>query len=89
MSAVVIANEVFLQRGIGPDQLPPASVDLLPLNEAAEKQRATRVEQDFGTVAPGIVQYATDVVFRDLWLRPTLAHSLHPEERVAYNAFEI
>src|SRR5216684_2385653 len=55
MSAVVVAKEVFHKRGIGPDQLPPASVELLPLNEAAEKQRSTSVEQNFGTVASGQV----------------------------------
>ncbi len=65
-SAAVIAKEEFRKRGIGPDQLPAARVDLLPLNEAAEKQRATSVEQNFGSVAPGVVQYTTDVLFRDL-----------------------
>jgi 4-carboxymuconolactone decarboxylase len=73
MSAVAIAREVFSKRGIGADQLPPASVELLPLNEVAEKQRATIVEQNFGTVAPGVVRYTTDLLFRDLWLRPGLA----------------
>ena len=73
VSAVGIAKDVFHKRGIGADQLPPASVELLPLNEAAEKQRATSVEQNFGAVAPGLVQYTTDVLFRDLWLRPGLA----------------
>lgn len=73
MSAVVIAKDVFQQRGIKPDQLPPAAVELLPLNEAAEKQRAASVEQNFGAVAPGVVQYTTDVLFRDLWLRPGLS----------------
>lgn len=73
MSAVVIAKEGFRKRGIGSDQLPAAKVNLLPLNEAAEKQRATGVEQNFGSVAPGVVQYTTDVLFRDLWLRPDLA----------------
>ncbi len=29
--------------------------------------------QQFGSVAPGIVQYTTSVLFRDLWLRPDLA----------------
>jgi 4-carboxymuconolactone decarboxylase len=29
--------------------------------------------QQFGNVAPGIVEYTTDVLFRDLWLRPGLA----------------
>jgi 4-carboxymuconolactone decarboxylase len=73
MSAVAVAKGVFAQRGIGPDQLPAATPALLPLDEAAEAQRAARVEQQFGSVAPGIVQYTTDVLFRDLWLRPDLA----------------
>jgi 4-carboxymuconolactone decarboxylase len=73
MSAVVAAKEVFDGRGIKPEELPPASGPLLPLNEAAETQRATQVEKNFGSVAPGVVQYTTDVLFRDLWLRPALA----------------
>ena len=73
MSAVAVAKDVFAERKIGANQLPAASGPLLPLDEAAEKQRATRVEQQFGSVAPGVVQYTTDVLFRDLWLRPDLA----------------
>jgi 4-carboxymuconolactone decarboxylase len=72
MSAVAVATEVFAQRGIGPDQLPAASGPLLPLNEAAEADRAKRVGEQFGAVFPGVVQYTTDVLFRDLWLRPDL-----------------
>src|SRR3954466_4032228 len=45
-SAVAIVKDIFVQRGIGNDQLPAASPELLPLNEAAEAQRATRVQQD-------------------------------------------
>jgi 4-carboxymuconolactone decarboxylase len=73
MSAVAITKGVFAARKIRPDQLPAASPQLLPLDEAAEAQRATRVEQQFGAVAPGVVQYTTDALFRDLWLRPDLA----------------
>jgi 4-carboxymuconolactone decarboxylase len=73
VSAAAGASDVFAQRGIGADQLPAASPELLPLDEAAEAERAARVGQQFGTVAPGIVQYTTDVLFRDLWLRPGLA----------------
>ncbi|MFC7516045.1 carboxymuconolactone decarboxylase family protein [Herbaspirillum sp. GCM10030257] len=73
MSAVNVTKEVFTQRKIGANQLPPASEKLLPLDEAAETQRAARVEQDYGAVAPGVVQYTSDVLFRDLWLRPALA----------------
>ena len=36
-------------------------------------QRAASVEQNVGPVAPGIVQYTSDPLFRDLWLRPALA----------------
>ena len=72
-SAATVAKGVFAKRKIGADQLPPASGGRLPLDEAAEAQRAARVAGDFGAVAPGVVQYTTDVLFRDLWLRPALA----------------
>jgi 4-carboxymuconolactone decarboxylase len=70
-SAVAVAKEIFAKRGIVSDQ--PAAGDLLPLDEAAEAQRAARVEQDAGPVAPGVVQYTSDLLFHDLWLRPALA----------------
>lgn len=73
MSAAAVASDAFAQRGIGADQLPAASPESLPLDQAAEAQRAARVGEQFGAVAPGIVQYTTDVLFRDLWLRPDLA----------------
>jgi len=73
MSAVAVAKSVFASRQIGLDQLPQASPALLPLNIDAEAKRAAAVEQQFGNLAPGIVQYTTDVLFLDLWLRPDLA----------------
>jgi 4-carboxymuconolactone decarboxylase len=73
MSAIAIAKDVFAARHIGADQLPPTSVKLLPINEAAEAKRAASVEAQFGKFFPGVVQYTTDVLFRDLWLRPDLA----------------
>jgi 4-carboxymuconolactone decarboxylase len=72
-SAVAVAKNIFTTRNIRADQLPAASPTLLPLNKEAEEKRAAGVEQQFGKVAPGIVQYTTDVLFRDLWLRPDLA----------------
>ncbi|MGD0696681.1 MAG: carboxymuconolactone decarboxylase family protein [Terriglobia bacterium] len=71
-SAVAILKDLFAQRRIGLDQLPTASPELLPIDEAAEAKRATQVQQDFGLVAPGVVQYTRDLLFRDLWLRPAL-----------------
>jgi len=73
MSAVAVAKVVFADRKIGTDQLPAASPSPLPFDKEAEAKRATNVEQQFGNVAPGVVQYTTDVLFRDLWLRPDLA----------------
>jgi 4-carboxymuconolactone decarboxylase len=73
LSAVPTLKDIFAQRGIGTDQLPDISPQLLPLDEATEAQRASTVEKNFGAVAPGIVRYTTDLLFLDLWLRPALA----------------
>lgn len=73
MSAVMAAKEVFAARKIGLDQLPAPSPELMALNEAAEADRARRVADLFGATFPGVVRYTTDVLFRDLWLRPDLA----------------
>jgi 4-carboxymuconolactone decarboxylase len=73
MSAVAVAKDVFGKRGIGADQLPPASGPHLPVDEAAESRRAASVDHSVGPVAPGLVQYTSDVLFHELWLRPALA----------------
>jgi 4-carboxymuconolactone decarboxylase len=73
MSAISVARDVFAARHVGVDQLPAVSVTLLPLNEATEAQRSNAVQERFGSSFPGMVQYTTDVLFRDLWLRPDLA----------------
>ena len=72
MAAIPAVKEVFAARSINFDQLssPP---ERLPLDEAAEGQRKARNDQLFGSVAPGVLRYTTDVLFRDLWLRPDLA----------------
>jgi 4-carboxymuconolactone decarboxylase len=72
ISAIAVAKDVS-QRNIGADQPPPASPAPLPLDKDAEAKRSAAVQQSFGNVAPGLVQYTTDVLFRDLWLRPDLA----------------
>ena len=72
-SAIAAAKDFFAAREIGADQLPAASPALLPLDNDAEAKRAANVEQVFGKVAPGLVQNTTEVLFRDLWLRPDLA----------------
>jgi len=72
-AAITVAKDVFARHNIGADQLPAGSPNLLPLDEAAEAARAAYVGQQFEAVAPGLVQYTTDPLFRDLWLRPDLA----------------
>jgi 4-carboxymuconolactone decarboxylase len=73
MSAVTVAKQVFAERGVGSDQLPPARPELLPLDEAAEAQRQSQNQQAYGAVAPGVLHFTTDLLFLDLWLRPGLA----------------
>ncbi|HUI98493.1 MAG TPA: carboxymuconolactone decarboxylase family protein [Xanthobacteraceae bacterium] len=73
MAAVAVTKDVFAAREIATEQLPPPSPRLLALNAAAEADRAKRVGELFGTMFPGVTQYTTDVLFRDLWLRPALA----------------
>lgn len=52
--------------------MPPAEPKILPLDEAAEDQRAARVAQAVGPVAPRLDQDTTDLLFWGLWLRPDL-----------------
>lgn len=73
MSAVGVAKDIFRTRGVVTNDLPPAKVKLLPPNEEAESQRAAQVSNNFGQVSAGLVQNTTDLLFRDLWLRPALA----------------
>jgi 4-carboxymuconolactone decarboxylase len=73
MAAIAPASEVFNKRGIGAGQLPSESGSQLPLDEKAEAQRAAAVGGQFGSVSPALVQFTTDFVFKELWLRPGLA----------------
>ena len=71
--AIPAIREVFARRNVGADQLPAVQPDLLPLDEAAEAQRVARVAETVRPVSPGLDQFTTDTLFRDLWLRPGLA----------------
>jgi len=73
LSAVSVAKDIFDERNIGADQLPPATPDLLPLDEMSENKRAAAVEANFGAVSPGVVMYTGEILFKNLWLRPDLA----------------
>lgn len=73
MSAVAVTHEIFTQRNIGADQLPAATPEFLPLNEDGEARRQTSVKNLLGTASPGLEQFTTDPLFRDVWLRPDLS----------------
>ncbi len=73
MAAVGPVSDVFSRHGITTDQLAAVHPALLSLDEKKETERAMRVGEQFNSVAPGLVQYTTDYLFRDLWLRPDLA----------------
>jgi 4-carboxymuconolactone decarboxylase len=59
-AAVAVAKGVFDQRHIAADQLPAADGPRLPIDEAAEAQRAEGVAENVGPVAPGLEQYTTE-----------------------------
>ena len=71
--AVEVLQGIFAARGIGADQLPEISPELLPLNEEAEAKRAAQVQANFGETSQGVVDNTATFLFRDLWLRPGLA----------------
>lgn len=72
MTAVQAMREVYERRGIGADQLPPVSPELLPQDAEAEAARESSVRESVGAVSQGVVDY-TDMLFDEIWLRPGLA----------------
>ncbi|TGN40781.1 carboxymuconolactone decarboxylase family protein [Klebsiella oxytoca] len=72
-SAAVAIQPVFKKRGIKSAELPGKDVNLLPLDAVAERAREESVNKEYGSVAPGVIKYTTESLFRELWLRPALA----------------
>ncbi|NOW45023.1 4-carboxymuconolactone decarboxylase [Novosphingobium sp. SG751A] len=75
MAAIAPVGDVFARHHIGADQLPAIAPSLLPIDEKAEAARAKLAGDSFAATAPGLVDYTTDYLFKDLWLRPDLAPS--------------
>ena len=71
--AVAVTKDIFAQRGVTSDALPPATPELLPLDADSEAKRAAFVQESVGPVSQGVVDYTGDLLFKDLWLRPDLA----------------
>jgi len=72
-TAVAVAQQVFAERGIGEDQIAPASVELLEQDATVEANRVAAVEGMVGPAFGALADYTTNVLFADLWLRPTLS----------------
>lgn len=72
MAAVAVTKDIFATRGIRREQLASASPELLALNQAAENQRSSTVEHNFGAISPGLVKFTAQPLFLDLWQRPGL-----------------
>ncbi|EEZ0186554.1 carboxymuconolactone decarboxylase family protein [Escherichia coli] len=72
-SAAVAIRPVFKKRGVRSEDLPGKDVNLLPLNAEVERAREADVNKEYGSVAPGVIKYTTEALFRELWLRPALA----------------
>lgn len=74
-AAVVVLKDIFAQRGIGSDQLPEVSPQLLSLKEAVpdESLRVAFIGESVSPVSPGLQKYTDDLLYHEVWLRPGLA----------------
>jgi 4-carboxymuconolactone decarboxylase len=74
-SAVAVVKDIFSQRGVSDDQLPPISPELLPIEQAVpdEAIRLSFVNENFRPICPKLVDYTDDVLYHQVWLRPGLA----------------
>lgn len=71
-SAVDVVEDVFEDRGIDADALSADGLDPLPFDEAAWVKHRERLLETYGGVSKGVVDFTTNTLFRDLWLRPGL-----------------
>ncbi|PKU24040.1 4-carboxymuconolactone decarboxylase [Telmatospirillum siberiense] len=74
-SAVAILKEIFVERGVGADQLPAIEPKLLPIEEALpdENIRVAFGDQQIGPVSLGLRHFTDDLLYHEVWLRPGLA----------------
>lgn len=73
VSAIGVAQDVFTKRGIGSDQIAPATMPPIALNAGKEKARAAMVDTTVAPSAPNLARFTNDTLFGDLWRRPDLS----------------
>ncbi len=72
-AAVAIVKDIFAQRGIGADQLPPVSLELLPVAQALPDETVlAAVVEGLRPNFPGLMDYTEEVLIREVWRRPGL-----------------
>jgi 4-carboxymuconolactone decarboxylase len=71
--AATAAKDVYARRGIGKDAMADETAAPLPIDAAAEAERAAVVGQALGPKFQAFMDYTTQTLFHDLWLRPALA----------------
>jgi 4-carboxymuconolactone decarboxylase len=72
-AATSVIEDIFAERKIGADQLPENTGARLEIDETIEARRAAIVDENVGPVFQGLVDYTTNALFKELWLRPALA----------------
>jgi len=72
-AAVAIAKDIFAERGIGADQLPPVSPALLPMEQAVpDEATVMSIVNDVRPLCPGLMDYTDEVLYQEVWRRPGL-----------------
>ncbi|MBK1696135.1 carboxymuconolactone decarboxylase family protein [Rhodovibrio salinarum] len=72
MSAVEVADKVFDARDVDASQLPSANPELTPIDEEAAEAHKQSLQETYGNVSQGVVNYTSALLFRELWRRPAL-----------------
>ncbi len=74
-SAVAVLKDIFAERGIGADQLPPVAPELLAAERVlpGDEARVALLQENFGSIVPGLVEVTNDLLYGEVWLRPGLS----------------
>lgn len=74
-SAIAVLKGIFDERGIGTDQLPASSPELLAIEHALpdEGVRAAFVKANVAPASPALQHFTDDLLYHEVWRRPGLA----------------
>lgn len=74
-SAIAVAKEVFAQRGIGIEQLPAVSPNLVPIERVVPEDnfRLGFIKDNVVPISPGFAKFTNDLLYHEVWRRPDLS----------------